>query len=435
MTRVEGAASNTYPGQQRMHMRYGVTEAEDWWYFSRGTHREQIRARLRAMSTQVIGIFLFDKGAPDPVTDWETFASCVQAVLDTGAKPMITFAKFRRPFDDPRAVRWFANQCADVVWNCIEQWGGETVREWYWCVWNEPNSVWIGGGLSFEQYRRIYEEVGHAILRWLVPHLRGRKLLLGGPAVEGFLPFWIDWYWRFVHEIDNSLIGFASWHRYGDWRAAGESGAPRDEATYRAMLIAQTPDFEARARALGRLLKGRGILNICGELNAHSHSEPAVRAGFNQTIFGAAFYASALLHLMRGGTDVEMFWTGTDHVFGYGMLDKDGTPRPVFHAKMLCAQHVRYGDWLSFPNVERAGGALDAVVARGEGGPRSALFVHKKEEPRTYRVSELVPELVDGRCLLKIDGETGNQVVQAAYDGVLRFEGYGVAAVTAEERP
>ena len=76
-----------------------------------------------------------------------------------GATPMITFAKLHRPFDDPRALRWFANQCADVVWNCIEQWGAEAVRNWYWCVWNEPNNDWIGGGLSFEQYRRIYEAV------------------------------------------------------------------------------------------------------------------------------------------------------------------------------------------------------------------------------------------------------------------------------------
>src|SRR5262249_22101210 len=96
----------------------------------------------------------------DPVTQWQEFAAYVQAVLNVGATPMITPAKCDRPYGDPRAVRWFAERCADVAWSCIERWGGEAVRDWYWCVWNEPNSTWIGGGLSFEQYRRIYEAEG-----------------------------------------------------------------------------------------------------------------------------------------------------------------------------------------------------------------------------------------------------------------------------------
>src|SRR5262249_56251462 len=122
--------------------------------------------------------------------------------------PMITFAKLSRPLDDPRAVRWFANQCADVVWNCIEQWGGEAVREWYWCVWNEPNNAWISGPVTFEQYRRIYEEIAEQSLRWLAPHLQGRKPLIGGPAIEGVPPVLGDWARRFVHQIHNPPIGF-----------------------------------------------------------------------------------------------------------------------------------------------------------------------------------------------------------------------------------
>jgi hypothetical protein len=30
----------------------------------------------------MIRLFLFDKGAPDPMTDWPMFASYIQAVLD-----------------------------------------------------------------------------------------------------------------------------------------------------------------------------------------------------------------------------------------------------------------------------------------------------------------------------------------------------------------
>src|SRR5262249_38511157 len=74
-------------------------------------------------------------------------------------------------------------------------------------------------------------------LRWLGPCLGGRRPLSGGPAIATFQPFWSAWLWRFVHEIDNSLIGFVLWHRFGDWRAPGEWGAPRDVAIYRDLLM------------------------------------------------------------------------------------------------------------------------------------------------------------------------------------------------------
>jgi hypothetical protein len=421
------------PAETRMRMLYGVNQADQCWDFALGPHRERTWEQLRRIDTRMIRLFLFDKGAPDPVADWPTFAAYVQAVLNVGATPMITFAKFHRPFDDPRALHWFGNRCGDVVWNCIEQWGADAVRDWYWCVWNEPNSDWIGGGLSFESYRRIYEEVAHAVLRWLRPHLRGRRPLIGGPAVEGFQPFWMDWIWRFVNEIDNSLIGFVDWHCYGDWREHGERGAPLDGATHRALMMSQTPDYEARCRAIGRLLKGRDILNICGELNTHSHYWTEVRERFNYTVFSAAFYTSAMLYLMRGGAHAEMFWTGTEDRGGYGMLNKFGDPRPVFHAKRLCAQYIRHGDWISFPPPGTDRPTVDVVSARDDDGRESALIVHLLERPATYAMSDVVPDLPAYRRLLRIDQGTGEAVVESDFDGRVTFDGYGVAVVTTAE--
>jgi hypothetical protein len=426
-----GAAGNgPRPGETRMRMLYGVNQADQCWDFALGAARERIWERLRAIDTRMVRLFLFDKGAPGPVAEWPVFASYVQAVLNIGAVPMITFAKLSRPLDDPRAVRWFANRCADVVWNCVEQWGGEVVRDWYWCVWNEPNNAWISGTVTFEQYRRIYEEVALGVRGWLAPYLGGRRPLIGGPAVEGFQPFWWDWPWRFVHEIDNSLIGFVDWHRYADWRAAGENGAPSDEATYQALIMSQAHDYELRARAIGRLVQGRNILNICGELNTHSHYTEPVRARYNQSVFGAAFYTAAMLSLIRGEASAEMFWTGTEDHGGYGMTDKNGDAWPVYRAKLLCAQHVRHGDWVAFPAEAPGDCPVDVVVARGDDGRRSALVVHLGGGPATYDVSELVGGPADFGRLFKIDGGTGNRVVEEPCDGRIPFEGYGVAVLT-----
>jgi Glycosyl hydrolases family 39 len=426
----EMLAHNSNPNEMRMQTLYGVNQADECWDFAIGPHREQIAMRLREIDTRMIRLFLFDKHAPDPVREWPVFASYVQAVLKVGAKPMITFGRFHRPFDDRRAVRSFAGQCADVVWSCIEHWGGEVVRDWYWCVLNEPNNGWISGGLTFEQYRRIYEALAHNALRWLSPHLNGRKPFIGGPAVEGFQPFWWDWIWRFVNEIDNSLIGFVDWHRYADWRDIGENGAPHNDSLYKALMMSVASDYESRAREIGKVLQERDILNICGELNTHSHYTEPVRARFNHSIFGAAFYIAALLRLIRGGVDVEMYWTGTEDTGGYGMMNKYGAPWPVFYAKKLCAQYVQYGDWISFPTWERPSSAVDVVVARGENGRRSALLVHTAEGVATYPLAGLDADLKDCDILLKIDGTTGNLLRETSCDGMVTFEGYGVAVVT-----
>ena len=143
MTAWESSSNGGAALESRMRTRYGVNQADQCRAFTVGEERARIRSMLQEIDTKMIRLFLFDKGAPDPVSAWPTFASHVQAVLDVGAVPMITFAKLHRPLDDPRAVRWFANQCSDVVWGCMEQWGPEVVRDWYWCVWNEPTNAWI----------------------------------------------------------------------------------------------------------------------------------------------------------------------------------------------------------------------------------------------------------------------------------------------------
>jgi hypothetical protein len=414
-----------------MKMRYGVNQADECWDFALGPQRERIWSKLRAIDTRMVRLFVFDKQAPDPVHNWRRFASYIQAVLEIGATPMMTFGKLQRPFDDPRAIRWFANQCADVVWNCIEEWGGETVRNWYWCVLNEPNNGWISGGLTFEQYRDIYEAIAEGAVRWLAPYVGNSKPLIGGPAVEGFPAFWWDWPWRFVHEIDNSLIGFVDWHRYADWRNYGENGAPQDERSYKGLMMSQALDYELRARAIGELIAGRDILNICGELNTHSHYTRTVREHFNYSVFSSSFYVSALLHLMRGGVNFEMYWTGTEQNGGYGMMNNHGEPKPPYHAKRLCAQYIRPGDWIWFPRSEQKYPGADVVATRAEDGRISALLVHQKDDVASYPVAAFDDRLSDCNVLFKIDEGTGNQVIESmCCDGVVHFNGYGVAVVT-----
>jgi hypothetical protein len=178
------------------------------------------------------------------------------------------------------------------------------------------------------------------------------------------------------------------------------------------------------------MLRGSGVLNVCGEWNAHSHYLPAVRARFNQSLFGGAYGAAVLLQLMRAGVDAEMVWTGTDVDCGYGILDDEARPTPLYHAKKLCTRFVRPGDWVSFPTGEDSQPDLDAVVARGEDGRLTALLVHLQEKEATYTVSELDARLAGCGRLLKLDAGSGGRVAELPCEGTVTFAGYGVAAVT-----
>lgn len=440
----ETTAPGSPAGAQRMQLRYGFNEVYGWSPFSQGEHRELIHRRHRLMGTQVVRLFVFDQPVPDPIKDWHLFAGTVQAVLDIGAKPMVTFAKFHPPYDDPRNIRQFVARCAEVVWGCIEQWGGEVVADWYWCVWNEPNNLLVGGDLTFSQYRRIYEAVAADVLRQLQPYLGGRKAMIGGPAIDGtHRPYWLDWIARLVGEVDNNTIGFVSWHRYGDWRPAVPSASLELEmwdspdapegAAFEALLMAQPPQYTARARGVARLLKGRGILNVCGELNTISHHENYYTLGLNQNVFGATYYASALIGLLRGGADMEMRWTATNHdvdTDAYGLMTMNGDPTPACLAKQLFAQHVRFGDWISFPHRPLETPDVDAVVAWDDGVRRSGVFVNTGGGACDVAVSGWDQTLSDCREVLRLDSSTGGRVVREPLRGTVRINGYGLAVVT-----
>lgn len=428
-------------GPRRMQLRYGFNEIDGWWHISRGEHRDELRRRLRLMGTKVIRVFVFDQSGPDPVHDWHLFAALIEAILDVGAQPMVTFSKFQPPYDDPRSIRTFVSRCSDIVWNSIEQWGGEAVRQWYWCVWNEPNNLIIGGNLTFSQYRRIYEEVASVILTHLDPHLGGRKARIGGPAIDGtHRSYWMDWIARLVDEVDDKTLGFVSWHRYGDWRPAvpsanlglemwGSPDPPSGEL-FETLLMARPPSYEACARGVARLLKGRDILNICGELNAISHHEQYYTLGLNQNAFGAAYYTSALIHLIRGGADLEMRWTATAHTDAYGLMARNADPTPACLAKQLFAQHVRYGDGIHFPANRLGSPDVDAVVAWDDDGHRSGVFVNASAGPQELAVSDWDDSLRSCAVMLRIDASTGNRVITEPFDGTVRIDGYGMAVVT-----
>jgi hypothetical protein len=399
----------------RMRLRYGLSENELW---TETTSAGDAGARVRQAAAQIVRLSVKDDW--DQGGTWPRLENYLVGVMAAGAVPMITLSKFGRPYEDGSAIRWFARSAANLVRRSIDRWGPETVREWLWCLGDQPNSDWLNAGLTFDLYRHIYEAAAQSVVECLTPYLHGQAALVGGPGIDGFQPFWMDWVYRFVNEIDNRLIRFVVWYRYGDWRQPGEWGSPGDENIFRALLMSRTAEYETRARAVGRILKGRPILNICGELNAHSNHFDGIGRILNGSDFGAAYYGSALIHLMRGAADVEMLRSAAH----------GGTPQHL--TKQLCARFVGAGDDLAFPRLPRAQGRADIVLATGPDGALSAFLVHRCEEPFALSLED-VPALEQCRYTCKIDGGTNGTLFQDKFDGELLMNGYGVAVLTNRE--
>jgi hypothetical protein len=243
--------------------------------------------------------------------------------------------------------------------------------------------------------------------------------------VDGFQPFWFDWIWRFVEEVDDSLIGFVAWNRYGEWREPGAWSAPADPAVFERLLLSRTGEYWSRAAAVGVLLEGRGILNLCSELNAHAHDDPAISSRFNQGPFGAAYYGSALIDLMRGGADGEFLWAGGCDRGPYGALDVGGRPTPTYEAKKLIARNVRFGDVISFPLDRDPVPDFDAVVASDEAGRKVAVLVYLGSGPRELELGRW-PELSGFSQVTSLGGNL-DQARSDPLQGVLGFGAYGVA--------
>jgi hypothetical protein len=281
------------------------------------------------------------------------------------------------------------------------------------------------------EYRVIYVETAIAILEHLKPIIGDDKPKIGGPAVDGFDNQWLTWIERFIHEIDNELIGFESWHRYGDWRGIGQFGAPKRLEDYSKLLFAQTADYENRARMVGKLIEGQDIKNICGELNVNSDHNPEISRRFNQSIIGAVSYTSALLHLIRGGADLEMWWTASDKDGPYGMINCKGDVTPAYHAKKLFSEYVKYGDWISFPSHSSDNSKIDIAVSNGnQDHKKSILLINYNNQLCTYSNSKWSYLFEECDTVLMIDNNNQGNVKVESFNGSLTFNGYGVAVLT-----
>lgn len=250
------------------------------------------------------------------------------------------------------------NKWADLVRafvrHCIDRYGIEEVRQWYFEVWNEPNlyqSFFRGG--SQEKYFELYKITAQTIKQI------DNGLRVGGPATSNFnmdgeaikkaratgkpfdpltipwKPVWIDDFLRFCHE-SNLPVDFVSTHPYPQDFAIDEPGMSKGKG-YRRSIDSTRNDLRTIRRIIDASPYPKAEIHL-----TEWNSSPSPVDHSHDTLAAATFIAKTNLESI-GLVDSLSYWTftdvfeenrNTDSIFhgGFGLINYQEIVKPGFHA-------------------------------------------------------------------------------------------------------
>jgi xylan 1,4-beta-xylosidase len=250
------------------------------------------------------------------------------------------------------------NKWADLVRaflkHCVQRYGIDEVRQWYFEVWNEPNlyeSFFRGG--SQEKYFELYKITAQTIKK-VDPQLR-----IGGPATSNFnmddvalkkarssgkpfdpfsvpwQPVWIEEFLRYCHENDLP-VDFVSTHPYPQDFAIDEPGMPKGKG-FRRSIDSTRDDLRTMRRIIDASPYPKAEIHL-----TEWNSSPSPVDHSHDSLAAATFIAKTNLESI-GLVDSLSYWTFTDlfeenrnidSIFhgGFGLINYQEIVKPAFHA-------------------------------------------------------------------------------------------------------
>jgi len=249
--------------------------------------------------------------------------------------------------------KW-GNLVQAFVKHCIDRYGIDEVRQWYFEVWNEPNlyqSFFRGG--SQEKYFELYKITAQTI------KTIDSQIRIGGPATSNFnmdgdaikkaqatgkpfdplsipwRPVWIEDFLRYCH--DNNLpVDFVSTHPYPQDFAIDEPGTPKGKG-FRRSIDSTRDDLRTMRRMIDASPYPKAEIHL-----TEWNSSPSPVDHSHDSLAAATFVAKTNLESI-GLVDSLSYWTftdvfeenrKTDSIFhgGFGLINYQEIPKPAFHA-------------------------------------------------------------------------------------------------------
>lgn len=109
----------------------------------------------------------------------------------------------------PKDLKAWTKLIDSFISHCINRYGIEEVRLWYFEIWNEPDYMWTG---TQEEYFELYRATVEVILS------KDKKLRIAGPAIMHKMNFAGYWLQDFIEFINNSKLrlDYFTYHIYGE---------------------------------------------------------------------------------------------------------------------------------------------------------------------------------------------------------------------------
>ena len=305
-------------------------------------------------------MFVYHENNGVPVYNFQYIDDLFDRMLQNGARPFVELGF--SPSDmvtrkGSTGFWWKGNGTPPVDYNkwaelvrhfaehCIQRYGLDEVQNWYFEVWNEPN---LSNGFftgTQAQYFDLYKITAQT-LKQVDPKLR-----VGGPATSNYYlapevlqkaeqtsganllnlpwhPIWVEDFFEYCKK-NNLPVDFVSTHPYpADFTSGGKNmhrgiDSTRDDLRLVRKMVDASPFPHAEIHL------------------TEWNSSPSSRDHTHDSLPAAAFVVKCNLDSI-GLVDSLSYWTFTD-VFeeqgagdtifhgGFGMINYQGIPKPVFH--------------------------------------------------------------------------------------------------------
>ncbi|WP_150275444.1 GH39 family glycosyl hydrolase [Paenibacillus tepidiphilus] len=309
-----------------------------------------IRSRIPFRYIRFHGIFndemmVYSENADgSPSYNWSYVDKLYDFLLEQGVRPFVELSYMPSQLARSReTLFWWKGNISppanpaqwealirEFIRHCLNRYGAEEVKQWYFEVWNEPDLAGVCWAGSKEEYFAFYESTVHAI-KSVMPGLR-----TGGPAM-GYGSLWNDtWAEDFLEYCREREVplDFFSFHIYSEY--------PKLKSEEDRLTRIMAPSFYKESiDRLRRKMKA----SLYEEVELHItewNFSLYDRNLLHDTMFMAPF---VIYHTMNtlGDAKAMGFWSFTD-IFeesivpaspfygGFGLINRDGLKKPAYYA-------------------------------------------------------------------------------------------------------
>jgi len=346
-----------------------------------------------------------------PRYNWQVVDYAIQSLLDRGVNPMITTCftpesmasgqqycfTTRANVTPPKDYNQWADLITKTVQHFVERFGENTVKNWYFEVWNEPNLDAFWKAADKQEFLKLYA-VTYKAIKSVNPAFK-----VGGPSAAR-----AEWIKEFIEygRANNCPADYIIAHVYnndGPFAALSPFAGPQSDK------INESPNF------LPGVVKGtRKLLDTMGfkgELHFNEWGRSwfpsdAIRESQNEAAFIVKTMAEASQY-----ADYFAYWCLSDiydqlgynaETFGgnYGMMSLQGLKKPSYKAFQLLG---KLGDKQLTVKSENANDVSNAIATKSKNGYQFLFYSFEKDfhpdsiAPKKVTVSMVLPINVNSK--------------------------------------